>query len=292
MQLATFQDKMIPLLEQHMRHYLAQFTENKTLQAAMQYSLEAGGKRIRPLLIMLICQSLEKKIDTDVLSVAGSLEFLHTYSLIHDDLPEMDNDDLRRGKPTNHKVFGQDIAVLAGDALLTEAFGWLAKTNLTPKKRITLVAALAKAAGANGMVAGQTGDILGEKTTLTLSELMQVHKNKTGQLLEYACFAGAILGEATPKQEQALVTFGQKFGLAFQIYDDILDVTATTAELGKTANKDVAENKNTYPLLLGLKGAKQALVDTLKQAKDQLEFLDKSGLETSLLRQVLEYFKL
>lgn len=283
---------MIPLLEQHMRHYLAQFTENKTLQVAMQYSLEAGGKRIRPLLIMLICQSLEKKIDTDVLSVAGSLEFLHTYSLIHDDLPEMDNDDLRRGKPTNHKVFGQDIAVLAGDALLTEAFGWLAKTKLTPKKRITLVAALAKAAGANGMVAGQTGDILGEKTTLTLSELMQVHKNKTGQLLEYACFAGAILGEATPKQEQALVTFGQKFGLAFQIYDDILDVTSTTAELGKTANKDVAENKNTYPLLLGLKGAKQALVDTLKQAKDQLEFLDKSGLETSLLRQVLEYFKL
>lgn len=292
MQLATFQNKMIPLLEQHMRHYLAQFTENKTLQAAMQYSLEAGGKRIRPLLIMLICQSLEKKIDTDVLSVAGSLEFLHTYSLIHDDLPEMDNDDLRRGKPTNHKVFGQDIAVLAGDALLTEAFGWLAKTKLTPKKRITLVAALAKAAGANGMVAGQTGDILGEKTTLTLSELMQVHKNKTGQLLEYACFAGAILGEATPKQEQALVTFGQKFGLAFQIYDDILDVTATTAELGKTANKDVVENKNTYPRLLGLKGAKQALVDTLKQAKDQLEFLDKSGLETSLLRQVLEYFKL
>lgn len=292
MQLATFQNKMIPLLEQHMRHYLAQFTENKTLQAAMQYSLEAGGKRIRPLLIMLICQSLEKKIDTDVLSVAGSLEFLHTYSLIHDDLPEMDNDDLRRGKPTNHKVFGQDIAVLAGDALLTEAFGWLAKTKLTPQKRITLVAALAKAAGANGMVAGQTGDILGEKTTLTLSELMQVHKNKTGQLLEYACFAGAILGEATPKQEQALVTFGQKFGLAFQIYDDILDVTSTTAELGKTANKDVAENKNTYPLLLGLKGAKQALVDTLKQAKDQLEFLDESGLETSLLRQVLEYFKL
>ena len=292
MQLATFQNKMIPLLEQHMRHYLAQFTENKTLQAAMQYSLEAGGKRIRPLLIMLICQSLEKKIDTDVLSVAGSLEFLHTYSLIHDDLSEIDNDDLRRGKPTNHKVFGQDIAVLAGDALLTEAFGWLAKTKLTPKKRITLVAALAKAAGANGMVAGQTGDILGEKTTLTLSELMQVHKNKTGQLLEYACFAGAILGEATPKQEQALVTFGQKFGLAFQIYDDILDVTSTTAELGKTANKDVAENKNTYPLLLGLKGAKQALVDTLKQAKDQLEFLDKSGLETSLLRQVLEYFKL
>ncbi len=283
---------MIPLLEQHMRHYLAQFTENKTLQVAMQYSLEAGGKRIRPLLIMLICQSLEKKIDTDVLSVAGSLEFLHTYSLIHDDLPEMDNDDLRRGKPTNHKVFGQDIAVLAGDALLTEAFGWLAKTKLTPKKRITLVAALAKAAGANGMVAGQTGDILGEKTTLTLSELMQVHKNKTGQLLEYACFAGAILGEATPKQEQALVTFGQKFGLAFQIYDDILDVTSTTAELGKTANKDVAENKNTYPRLLGLTGAKQALVDTLKQAKDQLEFLDKSGLETSLLRQVLEYFKL
>lgn len=292
MQLATFQNKMIPLLEQHMWHYLAQFTENETLQAAMQYSLEAGGKRIRPLLILLICQSLGKKIDTDVLSVAGSLEFLHTYSLIHDDLPEMDNDDLRRGKPTNHKVFGQDIAVLAGDALLTEAFGWLAKTKLTPKKRIALVAALAKAAGANGMVAGQTGDILGEKATLTVSELMQVHKNKTGQLLEYACFAGAVLGDATPKQEQALVTFGQKFGLAFQIYDDILDVTATTAELGKTANKDVAENKNTYPLLLGLKGAKQALVNTLKQAKDQLELLDESGLETSLLRQVLEYFKL
>lgn len=292
MQLATFQNKMIPLLEQHMRYYLAQFTENKTLQAAMQYSLEAGGKRIRPLLIMLICQSLGKKIDTDVLSVAGSLEFLHTYSLIHDDLPEMDNDDLRRGKPTNHKVFGQDIAVLAGDALLTEAFGWVAKTNLSPKKRVTLVAELAKAAGANGMVAGQTSDILGEKTTLTLAELMQVHKNKTGQLLEYACFAGAILGEATPKQEQALVTFGQKFGLAFQIYDDILDVTATTAELGKTANKDVAENKNTYPRLLGLEGAKQALADTLEQAKDQLEFLAESGFETSLLRQVLEYFKL
>ena len=290
----NFTDRMArdrALIEDYLKKAFAAEPRYADLQEAMEYSLLAGGKRIRPILTLETCRLCGGETES-ALPFACAVEMIHTYSLIHDDLPEMDNDDLRRGKPTNHKVFGQDIAVLAGDALLTEAFGWLAKTKLTPQKRITLVAALAKAAGANGMVAGQTGDILGEKTTLTLSELMQVHKNKTGQLLEYACFAGAILGEATPKQEQALVTFGQKFGLAFQIYDDILDVTATTAELGKTANKDVAENKNTYPRLLGLKGAKQALVDTLKQAKDQLEFLDKSGLETSLLRQVLEYFKL
>lgn len=292
MQLTEFQEKMLPLLEKNIEAYLVNFAENKTLTKAMAYSLEAGGKRIRPLLIMLICESLGKKIDDDILSVAGSLEFLHTYSLIHDDLPEMDNDDLRRGKPTNHKVFGQDIAVLAGDALLTEAFGWLAQTKLLPQIKVDLVAKLANAAGANGMVAGQVEDILGEKTNYTLAELMQVHKNKTGQLLEYACYAGATLANATKEQRVTFCEFGRDFGLAFQIYDDILDVTATTEQLGKTAKKDLAENKNTYPSLLGLAGAKDALADTLEKTKKQLADLQASGVEIALLVQLLDYFKI
>ena len=292
MQLTEFQEKMLPLLEEHLKAYLVNFDENKTLTKAMAYSLEAGGKRIRPLLIMLICESLGKKIDDDVLSVAGSLEFLHTYSLIHDDLPEMDNDDLRRGKPTNHKVFGQDIAVLAGDALLTEAFGWLAQTKLSSQIKVDLVAHLANAAGANGMVAGQVEDILGEKINYTLAELMQVHKNKTGQLLEYACYAGATLANATKGQRVTFCEFGRDFGLAFQIYDDILDVTATTEQLGKTAKKDLAENKNTYPSLLGLAGAKDALANTLEKTKKQLADLQASGVEIALLVQLLDYFKI
>lgn len=290
--LQAFQAKYLPQLEEQMLNKLETYASHKVLKEAMQYSVEAGGKRIRPLLVLLVCQAGGRPIEQNALQVAGSLEFMHTYSLIHDDLPEMDNDDLRRGKPTNHKVFGQDIAVLAGDALLTESLGWLTETTLLPETKVTLINALAKAAGANGMVAGQAGDILGEKQKLTLEQLIKVHQNKTGRLLEYACFAGGILANGTSRACAILADFGAEFGLAFQIYDDILDVTATTAELGKAVHKDQDHNKNTYPLILGLDKAKIALITLVSELESKLEELASEGFETSLLRQLLDYFKI
>lgn len=290
--LKAFQAKYLPQLEEQMLNKLKTYDEQKVLKDAMQYSIEAGGKRIRPLLVLLVCQAGGQVIDQNVLQVAGSLEFMHTYSLIHDDLPEMDNDDLRRGKPTNHKVFGQDLAVLAGDALLTESFGWLTETTLSATTKVCLLNALAKAAGANGMVAGQAGDILGETKELTLEQLIKVHQNKTGRLLEYACFAGGVLAERTPQVCQTLSDFGLKFGLAFQVYDDILDMTATTAELGKAVHKDQAHNKNTYPLILGLDKANETLDTLVSELLLKLEELTLEGFETSLLRQLLDYFKI
>ncbi|MCR1900628.1 polyprenyl synthetase family protein [Ligilactobacillus apodemi] len=290
-QLADFQAEVLPQLETHMGKHLATLNSAPKLKKAMSYSIEAGGKRIRPLMILLICQARGRVLDDDVLSVAGSLEFMHTYSLIHDDLPEMDNDDLRRGKPTNHKVFGQDIAVLAGDALLTEAIGWLAETNLAPELQVKLIKNLSQASGANGMVAGQTGDILGEQKTLTLTELMDVHRKKTGMLLEYACVAGGLLVNADEQQSENLRSFGQNFGLAFQIYDDILDVVSTTEKMGKKVHKDLAENKNTFPRLLGLDQAYEALNETLEQARKNLAQLAKTGFDVTLLAQLLGYFE-
>lgn len=290
--LSDFQAKYLPQIETTMTTYLQSLASYPTLKAAMLYSVQAGGKRLRPCLILAVCDALGQKIDSNVLGVAASLEFIHTYSLIHDDLPEMDNDDLRRGKPTNHKVFGQAMAVLAGDGLLTTAFENLANLSLDCHLKSRLLGQLALAAGPQGMVDGQVGDIEGEQKHLTLAELKLVHAKKTGALLRYACQAGALLGQATATQEKLLVEFGEKFGLAFQIYDDILDVTATVEEMGKAVQKDASENKNTFPILLGLNGAYAALAETLDEANVCLQKLQASGVKVTLLAEFLDYFKL
>lgn len=259
MNLHEFRAHYEPLIQQELADQIQQLSIPASLKESMHYSLQAGGKRIRPILLLAVLHELGED-HPDALKVAAAIEMIHTYSLIHDDLPSMDNDDLRRGMPTNHKVFGEAVAILAGDALLTYSFGVLARLNhVSSDDKVRLIDLLSVAAGAEGMVGGQVLDIEGEEKKLSLEELEQVHRLKTGALLTYSILAGAILGNAQPEEMVALGKFGEHIGLAFQIQDDILDVTGTSQELGKTAGKDESSAKSTYPGLLTLPKAKEKL---------------------------------
>ncbi len=223
-----------------------------TIHKAMRYSIFAGGKRLRPALCLAAAEACGGKI-ADALPLACAVECIHTYSLIHDDLPAMDDDDLRRGKPTNHKVFGEGIAILAGDGLLTEAFAVLAKSKSWPRySHRDLVAELAEAAGSKQLIAGQVADLEGEGKKLSADELKFIHERKTSALLCCSVRLGGMSANATPSHLRALTDFGYNVGLAFQIIDDILDVTQTSEQLGKTAGKDMAAEKATYPSILGM----------------------------------------
>ncbi len=268
MNLSEFRAYYEPLIQQELAEQIQRLAIPASLKDSMHYSLQAGGKRIRPILLLAVLHELGEE-HPDALKVAVAIEMIHTYSLIHDDLPSMDNDDLRRGMPTNHKVFGEAIAILAGDALLTYSFGVIARLNhVSSDDKVRLIDLLSVASGAEGMVGGQVLDIEGEEKTLTLAELEQVHRLKTGALLTYSILAGAILGKAQPEEMVALGKFGEHIGLAFQIQDDILDVTGTSQELGKTAGKDESSAKSTYPGLL-----------TLPKAKEKLEFHAEEALQ-------------
>lgn len=218
---------------------------------AMRYSLLAGGKRLRPALVLECHAVCGGRDPSAALPAAAAMELIHTFSLVHDDLPAMDNDDLRRGRPTNHKVHGEAMAILAGDAMTTLAFELIAR-HAHPRTAAAQVAELANAGGPEGMIGGQVLDMDGEQRKLSLAELRHMHRLKTGALLTASCRLGAIAADAPPASLDALTNFGQKLGLAFQIIDDCLDVTSTPAQLGKATNKDAAKGKNTYPLLLGL----------------------------------------
>lgn len=247
----------------------------ESLRASMLYSIRAGGKRIRPLLVLATLEDLEMQSD-DAFHIAAALELIHTYSLIHDDLPSMDDDDLRRGQPTNHKVHGEAMAILAGDAMQTLAFETLANLPSTePRKAIELVRLLAVASGANGMVAGQVLDIEGEKKSLSLQQLERIHMNKTGALLSCCIESAALLADLANEPMAAIKQYAKNIGLAFQIQDDILDVTGTTEELGKNAGSDESSEKTTYPMLLGLEGAKKQLIHHHTLAIESLSFLEK-----------------
>ena len=290
--LRAFQDRFLPLLDSRMDVWLQQLNTRKTLHDAMAYSVDAGGKRIRPLIIMLVCDAFKRMIDQDVLDVCASLEFVHTYSLIHDDLPAMDNDDLRRGKPTNHIVYGEAMAILAGDGLLTAAFECLNGTDLSDGVKVSLTGRLAYAAGPQGMVNGQTGDIENEGVRLTLPQLQEVHAQKTGALLRYAFEAGGILAGVSGGTMAELAALGESFGLSFQIYDDIMDVVSTPEEMGKATHKDESGHKNTYPGLLGLDGAVSELEKAGKDARECLQVLrEEHGADTAGLEELLNYFK-
>jgi geranylgeranyl diphosphate synthase type II len=250
----------------------------ETIHEAMRYSLLAGGKRIRPMLCLAAC----KLVGGDpavALPTACALEMIHTMSLIHDDLPSMDNDDFRRGKPTCHKVYGEEIAILAGDALLSRSFEYIARaTRGAPAERVLrVIADVGKAVGSEGLVAGQVVDIQMEGAGgagAGLQTLQFIHAHKTGALLEAAVVAGAVLGGADEAAVARLGRYAQDIGLAFQVVDDVLDVTATSEQLGKTAGKDLATNKATYPSLLGLDESR-AIVDRLTaSAKAELANFD------------------
>jgi geranylgeranyl diphosphate synthase type II len=258
-------DRLLPLLDALLTKPF-QKGEAARLGEAMRYSLEAGGKRVRPILCLLAAEAVGGTA-AQALPGALALEYIHTYSLIHDDLPAMDDDDLRRGRPTNHKVYGEGHAILAGDGLLTEAFGVLAAAELDPVRRAQALALLAEGAGWRGMVGGQALDLEGETlATYDLDHLRLIHRLKTGALLRTSLEIGAVLGGAAPAERAALRAYGEAIGLAFQIQDDILDATATEADLGKRAGKDAGRGKITYPSLLGLDGARNALSEATETA--------------------------
>jgi geranylgeranyl diphosphate synthase type II len=228
------------------------------LREAMNYSLEAGGKRLRPALVLSAAEAVTGKQSShdSALPVACAVEFVHTYSLIHDDLPAMDNDDFRRGKPTNHKVFGDAMAILAGDALLTHAFHLIPQAarqgTISADAALAIVEDLARYAGAPGMVGGQAADMLGEQGITSIDELEYIHLHKTSDLIVFSVTAGGRIGGASPKQLDLLARYGRSIGLAFQIQDDILDLIGDEQKLGKKTNSDVEQNKVTYPYLIGI----------------------------------------
>lgn len=246
------------------------------IREAMRYSLLAGGKRVRPALCIAACELVGGNEEMSM-PAACAMEMVHTMSLIHDDLPCMDNDDLRRGKPTNHKVFGEDTAVLAGDALLTYAFEHIARdtTGVPADRVLRVIAHLGKAVGSEGLVAGQIVDIASEgDPTVGLETLEYVHTHKTAVLLESSVVCGAILGGASEDEISRLSKYARNVGLLFQVVDDILDVTKSSAELGKTAGKDLLADKATYPKLLGLEKSKAFAEELTRKAKDQLSVFD------------------
>lgn len=249
----------------------------EVINESMRYSLLAGGKRVRPALCLAACELFTS--DSSVaMPTAVSLEMIHTMSLIHDDLPSMDNDDFRRGKPTNHKVYGEEVAILAGDALLALAFEYIARETprtVPAEKILKVVVEVGKAVGAEGLVAGQVVDIKSEgKEGVGLDTLQYIHEHKTAALLEAAVVSGALLGGAPDADVEKLRSYSRSIGLAFQVVDDILDITATTEELGKTAGKDLAVAKTTYPSLVGLDRSREFADELIESAKAQLVSYD------------------
>nr|WP_165436955.1 farnesyl diphosphate synthase [Streptococcus ruminantium] len=258
------------LLEKTMAaFYQPQLAEQ--LNQSVLYSLQAGGKRIRPLLLLTILEAFGVELLPAHYQVAACVELIHTGSLIHDDLPAMDNDDYRRGCLTNHKVYGEAIAILAGDSLFLDAFGFLAQVDLPDVILVSLIKELSQASGTFGMVAGQALDMAGEGQSLSLEQLQAIHANKTGKLLAFPFVAAGLIAEKNGQVLQHLRQIGQLVGLAFQVRDDILDVTATFEEIGKTPQKDLLVEKSTYPALLGLEPSKVFLEETLNQAVSELD---------------------
>jgi len=228
-----------------------------SIHRAMRYSVQAGGKRVRPILCLESARIFSADV-TPILPVACALEFIHTYSLIHDDLPALDNDDLRRGKATCHKKFGEATAILAGDALLTLAFETLSNAPVDPARRVAILSHVAASAGTiNGMVGGQVADLEAEGRAIEPAELEYIHRSKTAALIRASVVAGAISGGAEDEDVSRLKRFGETIGWAFQVVDDILDVEESSAALGKTAGKDAEQQKATYPALYGLERSRQ-----------------------------------
>jgi len=263
------------------------------LTETILYSVEAGGKRIRPLLLLELLEGFGLELTPAHFQVAAALEMIHTGSLIHDDLPAMDNDDYRRGRLTSHKKFGEAMAILAGDSLFLDPYGLVAMAELPSQVKVDLITELSLAAGSFGMVAGQVLDMQGEGCKLTIDQLQTIHDNKTGKLLAYPFVAAGIIAQASQSVLGKLRQAGELLGLAFQVRDDILDVTASFEQIGKTPQKDLAVEKSTYPALLGLDGARAFFDETLEQAKSLLEQLEKeSDFSAGEIQKIIESLRL
>jgi len=268
----------VALVDDALNQYLPVVSETpRTIHQAMRYSVFAGGKRLRPVLTLAAAEACGGSTE-NAMAPACAVEMMHTYSLVHDDLPGMDNDDLRRGRPTSHKVYGEGMAVLAGDALLTEAFITLASTPPTDRYSLQdILLEFAVCGGSKKLIGGQVLDLEGEDQDLNLEELIQIHENKTAALLTTSLRLGGMTANAAAGQLSALTDFGYNLGLAFQVIDDILDVTQSTEKLGKTAGKDEAANKATYPAILGLEESKAEAKRLTQKALDALDVFGDQG---------------
>ncbi|WP_367127066.1 polyprenyl synthetase family protein [Streptococcus suis] len=263
------------------------------LNQSVLYSLQAGGKRIRPMLLLTLLEAFGVTLQTAHYQVAACVELIHTGSLIHDDLPAMDNDDYRRGRLTNHKVYDEATAILAGDSLFLDPFGFLAQVDLPAETILALVRELSQASGTFGMVAGQVLDMAGEGQNLTLEQLQAIHANKTGKLLTFPFVAAGLIAGQSDVVISHLRQAGQLVGLAFQVRDDILDVTATFEEIGKTPQKDVLAEKSTYPALMGLEASKVFLEDSLNQAINELDQVAKQvPFSTEKIKEIIESLRI
>jgi geranylgeranyl diphosphate synthase type II len=257
----------------------------KQLCEAMGYSLMAGGKRVRPILAIASYEAVGGRSD-NIIPVAASIELIHTYSLIHDDLPAMDNDDFRRSKPTAHKVFGEATAILAGDALLTDAFHIISGVKVDPEKLIRVIQELSAASGPEGMVGGQTADIIFESKKAKKEDISYIHTHKTGALIRASVRIGAVMADSPPNKLSSLTKYAERTGLAFQIIDDILDITGTKEELGKPIGSDHAKGKNTYPSIFGLKKSGELAEQLIKESLQALNAFDKKA---DPLREIAKY---
>jgi geranylgeranyl diphosphate synthase type II len=277
------------LIDSYLESYFSITSEPFVLHKAMRYSLFAGGKRIRPILALASYEACGGN-PKDIVPYATALELIHTYSLIHDDLPSMDNDDLRRGKPTNHKVFGEAMAILAGDALLTEAFLILSNnlhsSSLKPSNLIKIIREVSLSSGVHGMVGGQALDIFSENIEPDKDTLNFIHLHKTAALITASVRMGAILANIKEKKLKALTEYGTGIGLAFQIIDDILDIEGNAEELGKTAGSDIKMKKMTYPALCGTEKSRQKAKDLIADAIDSLKIFSS---EADQLRKIARY---
>ena len=288
---------VIQQLQQEVALHLTQLIEKRTsdarLKEAMLYAVQSGGKRIRPLLTLAV-GSAGTLSNEAALDLACALEMIHTYSLIHDDLPGMDDDDLRRGRPTLHKAFDEATAILAGDALLTLAFEVAVNANLEANQLVEAVKILSTASGMSGMISGQMKDIASEEATITLEEMKEIHREKTGELLLAAVRLGNLFID-DEKMKEAFVSYATHFGLAFQIQNDLQDVCWTSEQTGKETGKDSELSKNTYPSLLGVEGGKEALASefsSCKRALEEVAFTPENQQTKALLVEFLTYLEI
>jgi geranylgeranyl diphosphate synthase type II len=294
MDLSQYLKERCELIEHKLVNAMPAETElPASLHGAMRYSTFAGGKRLRPLLMLAACDAVGGNVN-QVLPAACAMEMIHTYSLIHDDLPAMDNDDFRRGRPTNHKVYGDAIAILAGDALLTQAFILLSSpffaSNMPHDRILAVIHEIASCAGSRGMVGGQALDMESEgRSDLDLPTVQYIHTHKTGALIKAAIKCGAILSGATEREQTSLVRYGEAVGLAFQIADDLLDIEGSTLELGKDAGSDVSRGKATYPAIIGLAEARHHAQTLLEVALESIEdFDEKADPLRAIARYIIE----
>jgi len=291
MDLKHYLKERCQLVDSALDKYLPKENElPSVLHKAMRYSVFAGGKRVRPILLLAACEAVGGDIN-NALPAACAMEMIHTYSLVHDDLPAMDNDDFRRGRPTSHKVFGEATAILAGDALLTEAFILLsnqeAADSVEPGKMLQVIGEIGRCAGSRGMIGGQVVDMESEgKPEIDFATVQYIHTRKTGALIKASILAGALLGGADQASEKALVKYGEAVGLAFQIADDILDIEGTTEEIGKDAGSDQERGKATYPAIIGLTESKRRAAELVDVALKALAGFDDKA---DPLREIAAY---